>query len=98
MTGEETVQLYVADKVASMVRPVKELKAFRKVSVAKGQTVTVELEVDARALGFWTNDMDYVVEAGEFAIMLGPDSERLQTRTVTLDGPTATACRPPCAR
>ena len=98
MTGEETVQLYVADKVASMVRPVKELKAFRKVSVAKGQTVTVELEVDARALGFWTNDMDYVVEAGEFAIMLGPDSERLQTRTVTLDGPTARACRPPCAR
>lgn len=83
--GEEIVQLYVADKVASMVRPVKELKAFKKVFIAKKQSVEVELDVNAKDLGFYTNDMKYVVEPGEFTIMTGPNSEDLQTCSVRLN-------------
>lgn len=82
--GEEIVQVYVADKVASMVRPVKELKGFKKVFIKKGETVDVEVEIDAKDLGFWTNEMRYVIEPGEFSIMVGPNSEDLQEKTVTL--------------
>ncbi|ETD17564.1 hypothetical protein HMPREF1199_01815 [Hoylesella oralis CC98A] len=83
--GAEIVQLYVADKVATMVRPVKELKGFKKVFIPKGQTVRVELNVDAHELGFWTNEMKYVVEPGEFEIMVGTNSEELLSRTVRLE-------------
>ena len=82
--GEEIVQVYVADKVASMVRPVKELKGFKKVFIKKGETVTVDIALDARDLGFWTNEMKYVIEPGDFFVMVGPDSERLQEKTVRL--------------
>lgn len=83
--GEEIVQVYVADKVASMVRPVKELKGFKKVFIKKGETVKVDIELDSRELGFWTNDMKYVVEPGEFTVMVGPNSEDLQAKTVRLN-------------
>uniref|UniRef100_A0AB33J1R9 beta-glucosidase n=1 Tax=Prevotella sp. GTC17254 TaxID=3236794 RepID=A0AB33J1R9_9BACT len=82
--GEETVQLYVADKVASMVRPVKELKGFKKVFIPKGKTIKVDIELNSQELGFWTNDMKYVVEPGEFNIMVGPNSEQLTTQTIIL--------------
>ena len=80
--GEETVQLYVADKVASMVRPVKELKGFKKVLIKRGETQRVEFDLQVRDLGFYTNSMKYVVEPGEFEIMVGPNSEELKTKTV----------------
>lgn len=83
--GEETVQVYVSDLIASMTRPVKELKGFRKVFIPKGKTVKVEVDIHASDLGFWTNGMEYIVEPGDFQIMVGPDSERLQTKTATLD-------------
>lgn len=82
--GEEVVQLYVSDLVASMVRPEKELKGFKKVSIPRGKTVRVDIELDARELGFWTNEMEYKVEPGKFMIMVGPNSRDVQTRTVTL--------------
>lgn len=82
--GEEIVQVYVSDLVASMTRPVKELKGFKKVFIPKGETVRVEVEIDARDLGFWTNSMEYRVEPGDYLIMIGPDSENLQTKTASL--------------
>ena len=82
--GEEIVQVYVSDLVASMTRPVKELKGFKKVFIPKGETVRVEVEIYARDLGFWTNSMEYRVEPGDFLIMIGPDSENLQTKTASL--------------
>lgn len=82
--GEEIVQVYVSDLIASMTRPVKELKGFKKVFIPKGETVRVEVEIDARDLGFWTNSMEYRVEPGDFLIMIGPDSENLQTKTASL--------------
>lgn len=84
--GEEIVQLYVADKVASMVRPVKELKGFQKVFIPKGQTKRVDFVLHAHDLGFWDNTMQYVVEPGTFEIMVGKNSEDLQKKEATWKG------------
>lgn len=78
--GEEIVQLYVADKVASMVRPVKELKGFQKVFIPKGQTKRIDFTLNVCDLGFWNNSMQYIVEPGSFEIMVGPNSEELQKK------------------
>ena len=86
--GEEIVQLYVADKVASMVRPVKELKGFQKLFIAKGQTRRVDFVLDVHDLGFYDNQMRYVIEPGTFEIMVGSDSETLQKRSVVWLGET----------
>lgn len=83
--GEEIVQLYVADKVASMVRPVKELKGFQKVFIPKGQTKRVEFKLNVKDLGFWNNLMQYVVEPGTFEIMVGTNSEELQKKEAVWD-------------
>lgn len=78
--GEEIVQLYVADKVASMVRPVKELKGFQKVFIPKGQTKRIDFTLNVHDLGFWNNSMQYIVEPGSFEIMVGTNSEELQKK------------------
>lgn len=83
--GEEIVQLYVADKVASMVRPVKELKGFQKVFIPKGQTKRIEFKLNVKDLGFWNNLMQYVVEPGTFEIMVGTNSEELQKKEAVWD-------------
>ena len=83
--GEEIVQLYVADKVASMVRPIKELKGFQKVFIPKGQTKRVEFKLNVKDLGFWNNLMQYVVEPGTFEIMVGTNSEELQKKEAVWD-------------
>ena len=88
--GEEIVQLYVADKVASMVRPVKELKGFQKVFIPKGQTKRVDFVLHAHDLGFWDNTMQYVVEPGTFEIMVGKNSEDLQKKEATWKGDSRT--------
>lgn len=88
--GEEIVQLYVADKVASMVRPVKELKGFQKVFIPKGQTKRVDFVLHAHDLGFWDNTMQYVVEPGTFEIMVGKNSEDLQKKDATWKGDSRT--------
>ena len=83
--GEEIVQLYVADKVASMVRPIKELKGFQKVFIPKGQTKQVEFKLNVKDLGFWNDLMQYVVEPGAFEIMVGTNSEELQKKEAVWD-------------
>ena len=71
----ETVQLYIRDKVGSITRPVKELKGFRQVCVEAGSEMTVELELDSAKLGFYNSELQYVVEPGEFDVMVGPSSD-----------------------
>ena len=73
--GKETVQLYVHDVLAGSVRPVRELKAFRKVFLQPGECKTVKLSVPVDSLGFYTETMEYVVEPGEFKVYVGHDSE-----------------------
>ena len=84
--GEEIVQLYVADKVASMVRPVKELKGFQKVFIPKGQTKRIDFTLNVCDLGFWNNSMQYIIEPGSFEIMVGPNSEDLQKKEAFWNG------------
>ncbi len=66
VAGEEVVQLYVHDRVASRVRPVRELKAFRKVAVAAGEAVDVEFRLDRHQLAFTGVDGEYSAEPGLF--------------------------------
>jgi beta-glucosidase len=72
--GDEVVQLYIRDPVASMTRPVKELKGFQRVSLQPGEKRHVEFVLGAEHLGFWNREMRYVVEPGEFRVMVGSNS------------------------
>lgn len=72
--GEEIVQLYVRDLVGSVTRPVKELKGFRRISLAAGESQTVRFDVPVSSLGFHGLDMQYTVEPGAFKLWVGPDS------------------------
>ncbi len=82
--GEEIVQLYIHDVVSSVTRPVKELKAFKKIELNPGQTTNVAFNITDNMLNFWNKDMQYVVEPGEFEIMVGPDSENLKKTSLTV--------------
>ncbi|MCU4173914.1 beta-glucosidase BglX [Carboxylicivirga sp. N1Y90] len=72
--GEEVVQLYIRDHVASIVRPVKELKGFKKIALAGGQSKIVEFVLTDNELGFYMPDGEYVVEPGQFDVMVGTSS------------------------
>src|SRR5215510_544380 len=72
--GDEVVQLYIRDPVASMTRPVKELKGFQRVSLQPGEKRRVEFVLGPEHLGFWNREMRYVVEPGEFRVMVGANS------------------------
>ena len=74
MSGDEIVQLYIRDKVSSVTRPVKELKGFKRISLKPKETKTVTLEITPEELAFHNIDMKYVVEPGEFEIMVGNSS------------------------
>jgi beta-glucosidase len=82
--GTEVVQLYIRDRVSSVTRPIKELKAFKKVSLRPGDSMRVELEITPDSLAFHDIDMRYVVEPGEFTIMVGTSSRDCDLQTVTL--------------
>ena len=72
------MQLYITDSKCSVDRPVKELKAFKKVSLKAGETQTVTLTTDKRALSFWDEQTnDWKAEPGEFVALAGDSSDRL---------------------
>lgn len=75
--GEEVVQLYVRDLVASVTRPIKELKGFDKVFLKTGETKTVQLTLTVSDLKFFNFKMEYDWEPGEFEIMVGANSVNL---------------------
>jgi beta-glucosidase len=73
--GTEVVQLYVHDVVASVTRPVRELKAFKRVTLEVGQVETVKLSVPIEQLGFYNEHMKYTVEPGKLQIFVGGSSQ-----------------------
>ena len=79
--GSEVVQLYVHDKVASMVRPVKELKAFQRVTLDPGARATLTFYVPVDMLNFTRRDGKRVVEPGEFDLMVGNSSANIWAST-----------------
>jgi beta-glucosidase len=72
--GSEVIQMYIRDLVSSVTRPVKELKGFQKVFLRAGEKKTIEIEINPESLAFYNIDMKYVVEPGEFEIMVGSSS------------------------
>ncbi|HEY5809290.1 MAG TPA: glycoside hydrolase family 3 N-terminal domain-containing protein [Povalibacter sp.] len=82
--GDEVVQLYVRDVISSITRPVKELKAFRRVTLKPGAATTVDFTLTREAFAFWNEQMQYAVEPGEFHIMAGPNSADLKSATLTI--------------
>lgn len=82
--GDEIVQLYIRDMVGSVVRPVKELKGFERISLKKGESKTVSFKIDAELLKFYNGKLEYVCEPGEFKAMVGPNSRDLSEKTFTL--------------
>jgi beta-glucosidase len=73
--GDEVVQLYIRDMAASVARPVKELKGFKRVTLKPGEKQRVEFTLGPEHLGFYNREMKFVVEPGEFKVMVGSSSE-----------------------
>jgi beta-glucosidase len=83
--GSEVVQLYIRDRVSSVTRPVKELKGFQKISLQPGETQTVALEITPESLAFYDVNLNYLVEPGEFEIMVGNSSRDTDLNKVILE-------------
>jgi beta-glucosidase len=83
--GDEVVQVYLRDEVAFVTRPTKELKAFKRVSVAAGKSVTVDFAIPAKDLGYWMPNGEYRVEPGTFTLMTGASSAQVRSVNFSLE-------------
>jgi beta-glucosidase len=79
--GDEVVQLYLHDELASVARPLKELKAFKRITLDAGESRQVELSLPYRSFGLWDRAMKFVVEPGLFKVMIARDAS-----TTVLEG------------
>ena len=75
MEGDEVVQAYIHDELASVARPLKELAAFKRITLKPGESRTVELEIPYRRFAMWDKDMNFRVEEGWFEVWLGRNAE-----------------------
>ena len=73
--GDEVVQVYIHDQLASVVRPMKELAAFKRVSLKPGESKEVEIEIPYRRFALWDKDMNFGVEEGWFEVWLGKNAD-----------------------
>ncbi|MGK6341284.1 beta-glucosidase BglX [Chryseobacterium sp. DT-3] len=81
--GEEVIQLYIRDLFGKVVRPVKELKGFQKIFIKKRESKKVDFKLTPEDLKFFDNDLNYDWESGEFDIMVGTNSQDVQTKRIT---------------
>jgi beta-glucosidase len=82
--GDEVVQLYVRDEVASITQPVRELKGFRRVTLEPGERRTISFRLGPAAFSLWDSAMREVVEPGRFSILTGPDSVNLKSASLEI--------------
>lgn len=82
IAGDEVVQLYIRDEMASVVRPIKELKGFQRISLKAGQSQKVTFELTPEDLSMLDKDMHKVVEPGDFRIMIGASSKDIRLRGI----------------
>ena len=76
IAGKEVVQLYVAPKGGTIIRPVRELKTFEKIELAPGETKKVQFTLDRRAFAYWSTQIhDWHVENGEYEIQIGRNAQ-----------------------
>lgn len=83
--GSETVQLYMQDITASLVRPVKELKNFTRVYLEPGEEKKVTLMLEKKDMGFYNNQEEYVLENGKFNLFVGTDSENCLSQQIMVE-------------
>ncbi len=83
--GEETVQLYIRDRFASVSQPIKELKGFRRIYVPKGECATVSFSLTPDDLRFYNEEMEFVWEPGEIQVFIGHDSRISAYKTFRLE-------------
>ncbi|WP_116788773.1 beta-glucosidase BglX [Flavobacterium psychrotrophum] len=76
--GAEVVQLYIRDLVASISRPVKELKGFEKIVLKAGESKTVTFKITEDLLKFYNSNLEYASEPGEFQLMIGTSSDSVK--------------------
>ena len=82
--GDEVVQLYIHDMVATIARPVKELKGFERISLKAGESRDVTFTISADMLKFYNSNLQYVAEPGDFEVMVGGNSRDVQKIRFTL--------------
>jgi len=76
--GAEVVQMYIRDDYSSVTRPVKELKGFKKIWLDPGQSQTVSFTITPELLSFYDENMKWIIEPGDFTIMVGTSSGKTQ--------------------
>ncbi len=84
LIGKEVVQLYIRDLVASSIRPVKELKGFELIELEVGETKTVNFTLNKDTLGFYDNNGNFLVEPGDFQVLIGGSSDKTLTKNFEL--------------
>ncbi len=82
--GDEVVQLYIWDKTAQVVRPVKELKGFKKIHLSSAESKTVSFILTDKELGYYNQIGEYIVDPGEFEVMVGSSSDDVLKGTFVL--------------
>jgi beta-glucosidase len=83
ISGDEIVQLYISDKYSSITRPVKELKGFKRVNLKPGESKVVTFDLDKSAFAYHDSEMKYIVEAGEFNILIGNSSRSEDLKNIS---------------
>jgi len=83
--GDEIVQFYIRDLEASIARPVKELKGFKRIHLKAGETQQVTFDVTPDMLSFYNGQGQLVFEPGKFELMIGPNSDEVKRTTVTVN-------------
>jgi beta-glucosidase len=78
--GEEIVQLYLRDKVGSVVRPMKELKDFKKINLKAGESKTIKFIINKEKLSFINQQLQWVAEPGDFELMIGASSQDIRLK------------------
>ena len=84
--GDEVVQLYLHDEIASTAQPIMQLKKFKRVFIPKGENSTVVFNLDADDFSIIDANLQRVVEPGDFTVMIGPSSDNIVLKTkITID-------------
>jgi beta-glucosidase len=85
--GREIVQLYIGQRGTSVARPIKELKGFRSLTLAPGESQSIEFQLGRDELAFWNLEMQDIVEPAEVSVWIGPNSAQGQMARFTISAP-----------
>ncbi len=79
--GDEVVQLYIQQKSDNVKLPLKQLKAFKRISLKKNEIVTISFQLSRKDLSFWNEKNEFIMETGDIHILIGASSEDIRLKT-----------------